>query len=99
VVVFPSFYESFGLISLEANACGCPVVVSRTGGAPEAAGDAALYVDPTDEVGIAEAIVRVLTDSGLRRNLIEKGLRNAKRFSWEKTARQTLDVLESAGKT
>jgi len=99
VVAFPSFYESFGLISVEANACGCPVVVSRTGGAPEAAGDAALYVDPTDEVGIGKAILRVLTDAELRNNLIEKGLQNAKRFSWEKTARQTLDVLESVGQS
>ena len=98
-VVFPSFYESFGLISLEAMACGCPVVVSRTGGAPEAAGDAGCYVDPADEVSIADAILRVLTDAKLRQELVEKGFRNAKRFSWEKAARETLDVLRSVAQS
>jgi glycosyltransferase involved in cell wall biosynthesis len=98
-VVFPSFYESFGLISLEAMACGCPVVVSRTGGAPEAAGDAACYVDPADEVSIADAILRVLTDAKLRQELVGKGFRNAKRFSWERSARETLDVLRSVAQS
>jgi len=98
-VVFPSFYESFGLISLEAMACGCPVVVSRTGGAPEAAGEGGLYVDPADELSIAEAILRLLTDSKLREELIEKGFQNIKRFSWERTAQKTLEVLESLVKS
>jgi glycosyltransferase involved in cell wall biosynthesis len=95
-IVFPSFYESFGLISLEAMACGRPVVVSRTGGAPEAARDAGCYVDPADEISIAEAILRVLTDANLRQDLIEKGFENVKCFSWEKAARETLDVLRAA---
>jgi glycosyltransferase involved in cell wall biosynthesis len=99
VVAFPSFYESFGLISLEAMACGRPVVVSRTGGAPEAAGDAGFYVDPTDEVSIADAILRVLTDATLRQELIEKGFRNVKRFSWEKAARESLDVFRSVAES
>ena len=94
-VAFPSFYESFGLVSLEANASGCPVVVSRTGGSPEAAGDAARYVDPLDVEGIARAILEVLNDSTLREDLIRRGFENARRFSWPKTARQTLDLLES----
>ena len=93
--VFPSFYESFGLVSLEAMACGCPVVVSRTGGAPEAAGDAAVYVDPLNVEEITTSILRVLTSPSLRRCLIEKGFENVSRFSWVKTARQTLDVLEA----
>jgi glycosyltransferase involved in cell wall biosynthesis len=94
LTAFPSFYESFPAIPLEANACGCPVVISRTGGSPEAAGDAALFVDPLDLEGIAEAITRVLTDGDLRRELIEKGFNNASGFSWDKTARKTLDALE-----
>ena len=98
-VVFPSFYESFPAIPLEANACGCPVVTSRTGGTPEAAGDAALYVDPTDVPGIAEATLRILRDDALRADLIRKGFENVKRFSWEKTALGTLQVLESLGRT
>jgi glycosyltransferase involved in cell wall biosynthesis len=70
-------------------------VASQTGGTPESAGDAALYIDPLDVESIGDAILRVLTDENLRRDLIEKGFRNAKRFSWEKTARETLTVLES----
>lgn len=93
-VVFPSFYESFPAVPVEANACGCPVVTSRTGGTPEAAGDAALYVDPLDVQDIADATLRALTDADLRKSLIEKGYLNARRFSWEKTARKTLDVFE-----
>jgi glycosyltransferase involved in cell wall biosynthesis len=94
-VVFPSFYESFPAIPLEAMACGCVVITSPTGGTPESAGDAAVYVDPSDEVALAEAIVRVLTEPVLRNELRGKGLQNVKRFSWEKTARATLDCLES----
>jgi glycosyltransferase involved in cell wall biosynthesis len=94
-VVFPSFYESFPAIPLEAMACGCPVVTSPTGGTPEAAGDAALYVDPNDESGLSEAILRIATEPKLRSELREKGFQNVKRFSWEKTARATLDCLES----
>ncbi len=95
LVAFPSFYESFPSIPLEANACGCPVVTSATGGTPEAAGDAALYIEPTDVEGMARAILTVLTEAAAREQLIEKGFQNIKRFSWEKSARQTLQVLES----
>lgn len=95
LLAFPSFYESFPAPPLEANACGCPVVTSPTGGTPESAGDAALYVSPTDEAGLAEAILLVLTDVKLRNDLIKKGFRNVKRFSWERTARETLDGLKS----
>ncbi|MDT3778214.1 glycosyltransferase family 1 protein [Nitrospira sp. MA-1] len=92
--VFPSHYESFGLPNIEANACGCPLVTSRTGGSPEAAGNAAIYVDPLDVAEIANAIGRVLTDDALRQTLIAKGYENAARFSWEKTAKATLDAFE-----
>jgi len=95
LTVFPSFYESFGIPNVEANACGCPLVTSCTGGSIEAAGDAAIYIDPLDVDEIADAMERVLTDEALRSDLIEKGFRNAKRFSWEKTAKMTLEVLES----
>ena len=91
---FPSFYESFGLPNLEANACACPLVTSQTGGSPEVAGDAALYIDPLDVDGMAAAITRVLSDATLREDLIQKGLMNVKRFSWEKAARETLGALE-----
>jgi len=94
-LVFPSFYESFPAPPLEANACGCPVVTSSTGGTPESAGNGAIYVDPRDPEDIADAIVRVLSDEGLRKDLIQRGFQNVIRFSWEKTAQETLAALES----
>jgi glycosyltransferase involved in cell wall biosynthesis len=96
LTVFPSFYESFPAIPLEANACGCPVVISRTGGSPEAAGEAALYVDPLDVQSIAQAVSSLLEDPGLHREMIEKGFQNVQRFSWQKTAKETLSALEWA---
>jgi glycosyltransferase involved in cell wall biosynthesis len=93
-MIFPSFYEGFGLPVVEAMACGCPVACSNTTATAEVAGDAALTFDPSDPEAIAEAIFRVLTDSGLRAKLIEKGLLRSQKFSWENTARGTLDVYE-----
>lgn len=98
-VVFPSFYESFPAIPLEAMACGCPVVTSPTGGTPESAGEAALYVPPTDDVSLTTAILRLLREPELRSKLTQKGLQNVKRFSWQNTARQTLDVFGSLGRS
>ncbi|HWP58563.1 MAG TPA: glycosyltransferase family 1 protein [Candidatus Acidoferrales bacterium] len=94
VFVLPSLYEGFGLPPLEAMACGCPVVVSRVASLPEVCGDAAYYVDPADVSSIAEGITRVLSDETLRQSLIEKGLKRAALFSWDETARKTLDVFE-----
>ncbi len=80
--VYPSSEEGFGLTPLEAMACGCPVVTSRTSSLPEVVGDAALLVDPTDAEELAEAMGRVLSDAALRRSLIEKGSKRAAAFSW-----------------
>ena len=93
LLIFPSFYESFGAPVLEAMACGCPVVTSYTGGMPEVVGDAALLVDPTNVDEIYGATVRVLEDGAIRAKLISKGLARAKKFSWEKSARETLSVI------
>ncbi len=92
--VFPSLYEGFGLPPLEAMACGTPVVCSHAASLPEVVGDAAITVDPYDVQGLAEAMHRVLADSDLRDELRHKGLARAKHFSWEKTARQTIEVYE-----
>ncbi|HIE12725.1 MAG TPA: glycosyltransferase family 1 protein [Desulfotomaculum sp.] len=94
VFAFPSLYEGFGLPPLEAMACGTPVVVSNVASLPEVVGDAGVYVDPYDVEDIARGIYRVLADEGLRRRLREKGLARAKLFTWEKTARKTLEVFE-----
>jgi len=92
--VLPSFYEGFGLPILEAQACGCPVITSNISSMPEVGGDAALFVDPNDVEELASAMRRVLTDDKLRAEMIKKGFENAKHFSWEKTAQETLEVFE-----
>jgi glycosyltransferase involved in cell wall biosynthesis len=92
VFVYPSHYEGFGLPVLEAMTLGAPVVTSHTSSLPEVAGDAALLIDPNDASHLAEAMLRVISDSQLRQELIEKGKNRSKLFSWEKTAQATLQV-------
>jgi len=93
--VFPSLYEGFGLPVLEAMACGTPVVCSSASSLPEVAGDAAVLLDPLDVEGLAAAMERVLHDEELRAELIERGFEQARKFSWERCARETLEVLEN----
>jgi glycosyltransferase involved in cell wall biosynthesis len=95
-LVYPSAVETFGLPPLEAMACGCPVVASNRTSVPEVVGDAAVVVDPDDIPSLADAIRRVLTDAGLREDLRERGFANARRFTWERAARETLDALRGA---
>ncbi len=92
--VFPSYYEGFGVPPLEAMACGTPVITSNAASLPEVVGDAALMVAPHDIDGLAEVIHEVLTNERLRQGMVEKGLKQAKRFSWEKCARETLQVYQ-----
>ena len=75
-------------------ACGCPVIVSNRGALPEIAGGAAFIVDPTDQPALAARIGELLTDAGARRELRERGLERASRFSWARAARQTLEVYD-----
>ena len=92
VFVLPSLYEGFGFPPLEAMACGCPVITSNTSSLPEVVGEAGIMVNPYDTDSLVEAIRRVLTDDKLRDDMIRKGLEQAKKFSWEKTAQQTQEV-------
>jgi len=92
--VFPSLYEGFGFPPIEAMACGCPVVVSNATSLPEVCGDAAYYVSPYDIESIAEGMYRVITNEGLKKSLIEKGLRRAKMFRWDRSAEEHLRVFE-----
>ena len=95
-LVLPSFYEGFGLPPLEAMACGTPVIVSNTTSLPEVVGDAGVYVEPTDESGIAAAISRVLEDFALREELQIKGRARAAQFAWKRTIDGLLRVYERA---
>jgi len=92
--VFPSLYEGFGLPPLEAMACGCPTIVARAGSLPEVCGDAALYFNPTSPEELASVILRLLSDADLRQGLEERGRCRAARFSWDRCAAETLEVIE-----
>jgi glycosyltransferase involved in cell wall biosynthesis len=95
---FPSLYEGFGLPVLEAMACGVPVVCSSTSSLPEVAGNAALLVDPVDVEAIAAALLRLLTEGDLRRELVGRGLVRARRFSWRRCAQEAMAVLEQTAR-
>jgi len=95
-LVFPSLYEGFGLPALEAMACGVPVLTSKVCALPEVVGDAAVLVDPSDVEAIADGIHRLTEDNTLREELRRKGLKRARQFSWDKTARLTWKVLQAA---
>jgi glycosyltransferase involved in cell wall biosynthesis len=92
LLAHPAFYEGFGLPPLEAMACGLPVIVSNVSSLPEVVGDAGVLVDPHDVDELTVAMWRVLTDEELRREMIEKGLRQAARFSWDRAASETLEI-------
>jgi glycosyltransferase involved in cell wall biosynthesis len=95
--LFPTFYEGFGLPILEAQSVGTPVVASNNSSVSElisgANGASAILVDPMNAEEIAEATQKILNDESFRSCLIERGLENMKRFSWEKCARETSRIL------
>jgi glycosyltransferase involved in cell wall biosynthesis len=96
--VMPSLYEGFGLPVLEAQQAAVAVACSTAGSLPEVGGEGALYFDPTSVEQIAESIRRCLADATLRSQLILKGRENLARFSWDKTARETLSVYQDVFK-
>ena len=96
IFVFPSLYEGFGLPVLEAMACGCPVITSKCSSLSEIAGDGAVLINPAEPGEIAEKIWQILNDDELRKGLREKGLQQSKKFSWDKTADETLKYLQEA---
>ncbi|MCF4967336.1 glycosyl transferase family 1 [Nostoc sp. CMAA1605] len=95
VFVYPSHYEGFGLPVLEAMTLGAPVVSSNTSSIPEVAGDAAILIDPEDPMQLAESILKVISDRQLRKDLIARGKARAKLFSWERTAKATLNAYRT----
>jgi glycosyltransferase involved in cell wall biosynthesis len=96
-LVSPSFWEGFGIHVLEAMACGTPVIVSNIASFPEVVGKAGIYVDPKNTIDVARGIETVLKMQQKEYNeLVKKGYRQAVRFSWEKTARETVKIFEEA---
>ncbi len=96
MLVHPSLSEGFGLTPLEAMACGTPVISSSSSSLPEVIGDAGLLFDPRDSEALSRLILTVISNRTFRNELIEKGFRNIRRFSWDTTARGILQSCERA---
>jgi len=94
--VYPSLFEGFGLPPLEAMACGTPVVTSDVSSLPEVTGDAALLIDPNDERALANALIEIVNNEGLRAELRERGIAQAKKFTWRAAAEKTLSLYQEA---
>lgn len=94
VFVFPSLYEGFGLPVVEAMQCGIPVITTKSGSLSEIVGDAAYFVNPYLTQNIADGILEVFNSKKLQTELSKKGLQQAKKFSWQKTAENTVKVYE-----
>lgn len=95
MLVFPSLYEGFGIPVIEAMQCGCPVIVSDRGALPEISGDVAKQVNPYDLNDIAEAMYLIANNDALKQNMIRAGVEWVQRFSWQKSARETLKVYSN----
>lgn len=94
LLLFPSIYEGFGLPPLEAMACECPVVASKTASIPEVCGDAVYYIDPNDIDCIANGCIMVLKNSNLKKTLIKNGIKRVKLFSWEEAAKKHIKIFK-----
>lgn len=96
IFVIPSFREGFGLIGLEAMACGTPVISSSKTSLPEILGDAAIYFNPADCQKIAEKIAQVIQDKDLKASLVQKGFQQIEKYDWRRMAEKTLEMYEEA---
>ena len=94
IFLYPSLRESFGIPMLEAMRCGAPVITSNTSSMPEVSGDAALLIDPYKPEEITQAIINLLNDNDLRKELSKKGLKRAQEFSWDAMAKDVLKIYE-----
>lgn len=93
-LVYTTLYEGFGLPILEAFACGTPVITSNISSMPEIAGDAALLVNPESTADIRKKVEEILNDKSIKEELVKKGNRRVKEFTWEKTAAKTFELYK-----
>jgi glycosyltransferase involved in cell wall biosynthesis len=94
-LIYPSCYEGFGLPPLESMSLGCPVITTRYTSIPEICGEGAIYIEPEDQNNFSEAIIALEQDKNLRDQLKTKGLSQAAKFSWDRSARIYLDAIDS----
>ncbi|MBI4231740.1 glycosyltransferase family 4 protein [Candidatus Peregrinibacteria bacterium] len=95
-LVFPSFYEGFGIPPLEAMKCGCPVITSFSSSLPEVVGDSAILIDPSSQAEIAAAMLKLIQEPDLALNLSNRGRVQARKFSWQESARKLLEIIKES---
>jgi len=94
-LVYPSLYEGFGLPPLQAMACSCPVISSNTSSLPEVIGNAGILINPKDKETLKSSMLKLIKDRSLISELKKKGLKQSKKFSWEESAKKTLNIYNS----
>lgn len=94
LLVYPCFYAGFGLPPLEAMACGTPVITSNTTSLPEVIGDAGIMINPHDHDVLSDKMHEVLINEGLKNEMVKKGFKRAKMFSWDKSAEKTMEIYD-----
>ena len=94
VVVLPSFYEGFGFSVLEAMASGTPTIGARAGSIPEVMGGSGILFDPRSVEELTDALEKIMEDTALQKQLVQRGLKNAAKYSWEKCANQTFQLYQ-----
>lgn len=99
VFAYPSVYEGFGLPPLEAMSCGTPVITSNISSIPEVVGDNGILIDPFDNSNLISALGILLNDDGLKSSLSKKGLEKAKEYTWQNTAKKTLEAYKKIYET
>jgi glycosyltransferase involved in cell wall biosynthesis len=95
VFVYPSFYEGFGMPPLEAMACGTPVITSNNSSLPEVVGEAGIMIDAKDTGALTKSIEKVISSKKLQNEMIKKGIKQAKKFSWEESAKKLYELIQS----
>lgn len=98
-LIYPSYFEGFGVPIIEAMQCGVPIACSNTSSMPEVAADAALYFNPNNEAEIAEQMMLLYKNEQLRSNLIEKGFKQAAKYNWNNSAKQLWQLIEATATT